>query len=133
MPLKSILLTTALVVLVSSSSVFSLVRHPVETGARCLDGSPAALYYSIGSDANKDKFVIYFEGGGLCTGASLADTLESCYKRSQTTLGSSTQYPETKTISNGILSGNVSQNPYFHDWTRVNVPYCDGSEHQGTR
>lgn len=134
MPLSAYLLIFLTIALTKSSGTFTLVKHPVETGARCLDGSPAALYYTIGSEANKNKFIIFFEGGGLCTGATLSDTLESCYKRSQTNLGSSAKYPATQDFSEaGILSNNTARNPYFHDWSKVYVPYCDGSEHQGSR
>lgn len=51
---------------------FILHRHE-DASARCLDGSPAALYYQVG--VQSDKFVIYFEGGGLCRGDGLADMI----------------------------------------------------------
>lgn len=133
MPLGFALFAIVLVT-VGCSNVFTIVKHPVETGARCLDGSPAALYHSVGSDENKNKFVIYFEGGGVCTGANLSSTLDSCYKRSLTALGSSSQYPATRSgAGQGILSGNATENPHFFDWTRIYIPYCDGAEHQGSR
>lgn len=134
MPQISIPLLAALLVCALSSSVFTLVKHSVDTGARCLDGSSAALYYSLGSGVNQNQFLIFFEGGGLCTGANLSSTLDSCYKRSQSDLGSSNKYPASRDLSNyGVLSGNSAANPVFFDWTRVFVPYCDGSEHMGTR
>jgi hypothetical protein len=94
-----------LIVLPLVSCIYTLVKHPIETGARCLDGSPAAIYYSLGSEKNRNKFMIYFDSGGLCKGASLADTLESCYKRSSTGLGSSINYPPTRSGEGaGLLS-----------------------------
>jgi hypothetical protein len=134
MTLQQLTIVLAILAIASCSSNYTLIKHPIESGARCLDGSPAALYYSEGSDINKNKFMIFFQGGGLCTGANLADTLESCYLRSKTGLGSSAKYPPTRDFSGqGILSGRPEENPVFHDWSKVFVPYCDGGEHLGTR
>ena len=130
--MKSILAIAFLLSL--GNCALTLVKHPIETGARCLDGSEAALYYALGSPANRTKFLIYFSGGGLCKGLTLADTLEDCYKRSFGGLGSSLNYPPTTEIPNeSMLSEDAVINPAFHDWTKVLVPYCDGSEHQGSR
>jgi hypothetical protein len=134
MPQVQSIVILLILTIASCSSVYTLIKHPIESGARCLDGSPAALYYSEGSDTNKNKFMVFFEGGGFCGGASLANTLESCYQRSRTDLGSSANYPATRIFSNrGILSGTREVNPLFFDWTKVFIPYCDGSLHQGTR
>lgn len=134
MPQTACVFVAILLVGALASSTYTLVKHPIETGARCLDGSPAALYYSLGSGVNINKFLIYFEGGGVCSGANLTSTLDSCYKRSLTDLGSSNKYPETRDLPySGALSGTSTANPVFYDWTRVIVPYCDGAEHMGTR
>lgn len=42
------------------------------THGLCLDGSPAAHFVSEGTGANKDKFLLYFEGGIACEGEDLA-------------------------------------------------------------
>lgn len=48
---------------------FSRHFHDVEaTGARCLDGSPAGLFYSKGFGDGANKTIIYFDGGGWCYG-----------------------------------------------------------------
>lgn len=99
-----------------------------ETDAKCLDGSPGAHYLFKGDPT---KIIIFFEGGGWCGSADLSSTLESCYQRSKTTLGSSTTYPPTMTHSSGVLSG--AEDNYFKNWTKVYMKYCDGSGHQGTR
>ena len=57
-----------LVGLTLSAELFTLVKHQ-NPAAKCLDGTQAALYYQLG--AQKDKFLIYFEGGGLCRGETL--------------------------------------------------------------
>lgn len=69
--------------------------------AKCLDGSQGAYYISKG-DAT--KVLLFFEGGGWCGDADLSSTLENCYQRSKSNLGSSTNYQETMTESYGIVS-----------------------------
>jgi hypothetical protein len=54
--------------------------------------------------------------------------------RSLTEKGSSKRYPKTIDMSNvSILSANKTLNPVFYDWTKVFIPSCDGSAHQGYR
>jgi hypothetical protein len=57
-------------------------------GAACLDGSPPGYYLHDGFGENKNNYLIFFAGGGFCGESTLAGTLESCYKRSSTGLGS---------------------------------------------
>jgi hypothetical protein len=38
---------------------YQIYRHSIESGARCLDGSPSAIYISKGS--NPSKILIYFQ------------------------------------------------------------------------
>ena len=54
--------------------------------------------------------------GGWCY------TLEECYERSLTTLGSSTKYPSALN-SSGALGNDPSVNPYFYEWNAVYLPY----------
>lgn len=69
--MKNILLLVVLICQVLSAN-FTIYKH-VDSSAKCLDGSPAALYYQIGLQSN--KFVLYFQGGGLCLGDTLNATL----------------------------------------------------------
>lgn len=50
----------------SSTEAYQKVIHNIDQSALCLDGSPAALYEHAGSE--KDKFLIFFGGGGSCGG-----------------------------------------------------------------
>jgi hypothetical protein len=110
---------------------YKLRLHPLETGARCVDGSPAGVYVSEGDNS---KVLIFFQEGGMCGGKSLSDTLANCYERAGTDWGSSLNYPPTKNLDKwGILSEQPDVNPIFANWTKAWVPYCDGSLHQGTR
>ena len=74
--------------------------------------------------------MLYFEGGGWCGLTNLDATLQSCYQRSKTDLGSSSKYPDYVDLG-GIFS-DASQNS-FKSWTRVFLKYCDGTVHQGTK
>lgn len=110
---------------------YQLHLHPLESGARCLDGSPAGVYVAPGDNS---RVLIFFQEGGMCSGMSLSDTLASCYDRAGTNLGSSLKYPSSKNMDKwGILSELADTNPLFSEWTKVWVPYCDGGLHQGTR
>ena len=91
--------------------------------ARCLDGSPPALYVRPGDS----RFVVYFQGGGWCYSHG------DCARRSKGPLGSSLQYPATKLGSalGGILSPDPQANAEFAAATAVWVPYCDGGSYSG--
>ena len=60
--------------------------------ARCLDGTPTAVYFHSGGD--KTRFIIYFMGGGYCAGVEISGTLETCYQRTKTQFGSSDLLPD---------------------------------------
>lgn len=129
--LRVVLAVSLLIALSSSQSFYKLYKHDGKSNAKCLDGSPSALYISEGASG---KILIYFEGGGMCSGMTLADTLENCYQRSKTSFGSSKSYlPAMDFHSFTVLSNDKTINPLYHNWTKVFVPYCDGVLHQGTR
>eukprot|EP00178_Gracilaria_changii_P003236 TRINITY_DN14740_c0_g2_i1.p1 TRINITY_DN14740_c0_g2~~TRINITY_DN14740_c0_g2_i1.p1 ORF type:complete len:169 (-),score=2.36 TRINITY_DN14740_c0_g2_i1:110-616(-) len=59
-------------------------------------------------------------------------TLESCYQRSKTYLGSN--YLWTPLLAPQLAQGYLSVDPEdsaFANWTKIFIPYCDGSLHQG--
>ena len=53
---------------------YKKIVHTTDPDAKCLDGSPPALYVHQGTETN--KFVIFLEGGGFCQGESQAAVLE---------------------------------------------------------
>ena len=55
-----------------STSLYTLVLHSHDRGAACLDGTPTGLYYHLGSGANRNKYMIYFNSGGFCEGFTVA-------------------------------------------------------------
>ena len=62
----------AILISLTATEDFTLFLHE-DQAAKCLDGSPSGLYYHPGKQS--DKFIIYFEGGGLCRGDGLEQTL----------------------------------------------------------
>ena len=65
--------------------------------------------------------------GGWCT------SLEDCYGRSKTALGSSTSYKATTDAWSvrDVLKPDCGVNPAFCNWTTVYQPYCDGASRAG--
>ncbi|XRB06344.1 pectin acetylesterase [Pycnococcus provasolii] len=68
----------------ASSSVVQRITLPETSSALCLDGNPAGFFLekAAGESKDRDKFVVFLQGGGLCR--SQAD----CVARSRTALGS---------------------------------------------
>lgn len=88
-----------------SDDLYTLVLHSQERGAACLDGTPTGFYYHLGSGANRNKYLLSFDGGGFCSGLTLAEATESCFQRSFSRLGSTKDAPaQTSFIKNGLLS-----------------------------
>lgn len=133
-PLSSILLLLPLLLLLSAtpSEASNLAQRVLLTdaaassGALCLDGSPPAYYYRKG--ASSSKLLVYFQGGGWCT------SVEDCYERSRTRLGSSSSYPPEQDLGfsecDSMFSGNASCS-FMSDWTHVYIKYCDGGSYSG--
>ena len=122
--------------LISFFTVLSLqvnykkVVHNYDPEAKCLDGSPGLLYVHEGGE--KDKILIFLEGGGLCGEETLEKTLESCYGRTSNIMGSSKYWPD-EFPADGV-QGYLSPDPSvssFATWTKFIFGYCDGSLHQG--
>lgn len=60
-----------------STQPYIKVIHNIDDSAKCLDGSPAVVYEHIGQE--KNKFVIFFGGGGSCGGQTFNQTIDNCY------------------------------------------------------
>lgn len=125
----SLLLIACLLAVALADGPYKKIIHTTDPNAKCLDGTPPILYLHEGSD--RTRFLIYFVGGGLCSGLTLDDAIENCYQRSKTNLGSSAiDWPDTLDVK-GFLSTDSSNK--FANWTKIIVGYCDGSLHQGNR
>jgi hypothetical protein len=108
----------------ASAKVMTKMLLPADTpGGRCLDGSPAGIYFLAG---DPKMFVIFLQGGGACY------TEEDCKKRASTNLGTSTVWkPTFPTKAGTLLSDDCTENPGFCNATMVHVPYCSGDTHKG--
>jgi hypothetical protein len=86
------IIVLAAFIVVALAETYRKVVHEIDSNAKCLDGSSAALYLHEG---DPQSILFYLQGGGVCGSNSLSESLESCYQRSKTTLGSSLYWPET--------------------------------------
>ena len=50
---------------------YRLIFQSQERGAACLDGSPPGMYIHEGSGPNRNKFLLFMQGGGSCGRGSL--------------------------------------------------------------
>ena len=106
-------------------------------GAVCIDGTPGVYYLSKTESAeSKNKWIVYFEGGGWCSGNEISNGLgfDSCLDRSQTVFGSSSSYLDFTYFGTfNQLSDDQTQNPLMYDWNKALLKYCDGASFGGNR
>lgn len=107
------------------------------TGALCTDGTNYKFYFREGMGSGLKKFMIFFPGGGYC-GYDNTDFLASCWKRSTSYAGSSQFSGENGSVyqtnySFGYFDNDEKINPFFWNWNKVYMTYCDGTLFQGYR
>lgn len=108
---------------VSKAISVTFVTNAVQKGAVCLDGSPAAYYFSPGFGSGVNNWVVHMEGGGWCSNE------EDCVERKSNSRGSSKD--SVQMSFSGILGSSQQSNPGFYNWNKVKVRYCDGSSFTG--
>jgi len=109
---------------------YELILLDPSLDSKCLDGSTPGFYWRKGKQSS--NFLVYFEGGGWCGDVTLDMTMQNCYNRSKTDLGSSTNYPKKANFnSRGILSRDIFKNLHFYEYNVAYIKYCDGTGHQG--
>ncbi|MQL98845.1 hypothetical protein Taro_031563 [Colocasia esculenta] len=89
----------------------------------CLDGSPPAYHFAGGFGSGENNWLVHIEGGGWC------HNLTNCLIRKNGRLGSSRAMRSVR--FSGILNDHRGFNPYFYNWNKVKVGYCDGSSFTG--
>ena len=95
--------------------------------ALALDGSPGAFYFEPSPSGSED-WVFELEGGGWCV------SLESCFFRSQSRLGSSRNLSATMpAYTEGLLARDCSKSPALCEVNHVFLPYLDGNSFSGMR
>lgn len=87
----------------------------------CADGSDWNLWVR---EANPEKVVLYFQGGGACFSAEMCNfSTSSTYDRTVTADDDPSRYV-------GLFNLSHADNPVA-DWSFVYVPYCTGDVHLG--
>ncbi|KAL1831048.1 hypothetical protein ACET3Z_000699 [Daucus carota] len=101
------------------------VPGAVKNGAVCLDGSPPAYHIDRGVGDGARHWLVFLEGGGWC------DTTEDCLNRTKYLSGlGSSKYMKAQNFT-GVVADHPELNPYFYNWNRVFVRYCDGASFTG--
>lgn len=103
-----------------------------ENGPRCLDGSKSGIYFSPGSGEGLTKSIVFFEGGSWCQGRTQDDIYKDCKLRSQNHLGSSKEWTQEENY-NDNFQGDPAQDPFYYNWNRFFVKYCDGAFHTSSK
>ena len=89
---------------------------PTDDGARCLDGSPPAIYVSKG---DPDRWFIYHQGGGWCT------SMQACCEKAamKGCGGTPSDSPSGDLTSlGGYFNRDPASNPLMHDWSFAFLP-----------
>lgn len=115
----------------ASGGVLHLLDPAQYPEALCLDGTPAGMYVHMPFSLPKSggaSLIFHMQGGGMCP------TLDACYMRAGTDLGSSSSWsPTVDSKNDGFLSGNCTINSPFCSFIRVRLNYCDGNLFSGAR
>ena len=104
----------------------SLADYPL---AVCNDGTAATYYKDDTDEESADKVLIHLNGGGSCYDA------DTCYQRclvSSPNLCTASTDPVLRKTK-GIWSSDPVENPPFHDYRKVNVPYCSSDLYIGNK
>jgi hypothetical protein len=116
-----------------------LTREEVgASAAKCHDGSQAVLYRRP-SASSSENYILYFEGSSssvnnnsppapACWSPSSCDSFFSSFPHLEGSTTSPSSYPDTMPGFE-VLSSDACDNPEFHDFTAIYVPYCTGDMH----
>lgn len=127
---RALLLASLLVSFVSSTGASKNALFKEELSneeAICNDGSKAVFY--VGAKPS-NKWIIFFESGGLCS------TMEECnerYKNKETSVLMTSKTMPSQVEGKDFLSADEIDNPQFHDYSRVLVPYCSSDLWLGSK
>ncbi|XP_063938293.1 pectin acetylesterase 8 isoform X4 [Daucus carota subsp. sativus] len=126
---KNLVLALAVLVFYGLQGVQAMANAPdliklhtaVAIGAVCLDGSPPAYQLDWGKEDGAKNWLLHLQGGYWCT------TTQECQTRMNDSSGLGSSTKMKRSYFSGILTNNETLNPYFYNWNRVFVRYCDGS------
>lgn len=103
------------------------ISNAEKRNALCNDETPFTYYVRPGDEAHRNKWVIYFQGGGACT------SVEACEARITEDPDLITAATIKKRQSDGILSTDENKNPDFYNWSQIFLPYCSSDTWSGTK
>ena len=72
-----------------------------------------------------NKWIFHLGDGAWCFDK------DECAARTKIDYGSSKNWPDTFSFSEGLISDNCTANPHFCGWSVVYVGYCDGASFSG--
>ena len=100
---------------------------------RCLDGSPAGLYFRA-SRSGSSRFVLYLEGGSDCADGERCAAVLAAGRGTDAGLPPTlAQYFGGKWDGAALIDPSADANPDFHDANVAYLPYCTADFHAGTR
>jgi hypothetical protein len=106
------------------------LKHEVKDAARkkavCNDGSPAAFYLRPGKDPDRNKWIVFLQGGGACGTDHDCSTRWKDEHNLMTSVGLPMRRQEP-----GFLSDDEKENPDFARFTLVMVHYCSSDTYAG--
>ena len=108
-----------------------------DTALVCNDGTPAGYYLRRGHGlCGARRFVIHLQGGGMCfDAAGCRDRWEGADRAATHDLMTSDVWVSTR-AGQGIHSTDPAENPDFHSYWHVYVPYCSSDlwtgDHEGS-
>lgn len=94
--------------------------------AKCIDGSAAGYYFRAPDNTTTDEWVIFLQGGGICTSPT------TCQERAFTPLGSSQYWMIYNNNPPPILRNDDDLNP-FKNANHIWIPYCSGDAFAGNK
>jgi hypothetical protein len=104
------------------------ISVPGRPNAVCNDGTKPIMYYQPGTGADRNKWVIYFQGGGGC--ASDAACMARARDSRDLTTSVDDNLPPTIT-GDGILSTVPAVNPDLAGFSHVFLHYCSSDAYAG--
>ena len=112
----------------SAPMIRQQISVPGFPNALCNDGTLPIVYFQAGTGDDRNKWVIYLQGGGGCaTDTACADRAKGTHDL----VSSDDVNLPTILVADGILSTVNSVNPDFAGYTHVFVHYCSSDAYAG--
>ena len=100
-----------------------MIKQVIKVAARpkavCNDGSAPIFYFSPGSGDDRNKWILFLQGGAGC----MSDKVCAERQSKQQNLVTASAAPASK-VDDGLLSTSKSVNLDFADFAHVYVHYC---------